>query len=50
MSKVIVLIGDKTGKEKPSVLGFFVMPDGKHIITGDQSSPSAQIPLPKPVH
>ena len=36
VSKVIVLIGDKTGKQKPSVLGFFVMPDGKHIITGDQ--------------
>ncbi len=36
VSKVLVLIGDKTGKQKPSVLGFFVMPDGKHIITGDQ--------------
>lgn len=36
VSKVVVLIGDKTGKQKPSVLEFFVMPDGKHIITGDQ--------------
>jgi protein-disulfide isomerase len=35
VSKVIVLIGDKTGKEKPAVLAFFVLPDGKHIITGD---------------
>jgi protein-disulfide isomerase len=35
VSKVIVLVGDKTGKEKPSVLGFHVLPDGKHIITGD---------------
>lgn len=35
VSKVIVLIGDKTGKEKPQVLSFFALPDGKHIITGD---------------
>ena len=35
VTKVIVLIGDKSGKEKPSVLSFFALPDGKHIITGD---------------
>ncbi len=35
VSKVIVLIGDKTGKQKPQVLSFFTLPDGKHIITGD---------------
>lgn len=35
VSKVVVLIGDKTGKEKPAALAFFVLPDGKHIITGD---------------
>jgi len=35
VSKVIVLIGDKTGREKPAVLSFFTLPDGKHIITGD---------------
>jgi protein-disulfide isomerase len=35
VSKVVVFVGDKTGKEKPSVLGFYVLPDGKHIITGD---------------
>jgi protein-disulfide isomerase len=34
VSKVIVYIGDKTGKEKPTALQFFTMPDGKHIITG----------------
>jgi protein-disulfide isomerase len=34
VSKVIVYIGDKTGKEKPTALQFFAMPDGKHIITG----------------
>jgi protein-disulfide isomerase len=36
LSKVIVLFGDKTGKEKPQALAFFALPDGRHIITGDQ--------------
>lgn len=36
VSRVVVFIGDKTGKVKPSVLEFFVLPDGKHILTGDQ--------------
>ncbi len=36
VSKVVVFVGDKTGKEKPSALEFFVLPDQKHIITGDQ--------------
>lgn len=36
ISKVIVVVGDKTGKDKPSVLQFFSMPDGKHIIAQDQ--------------
>ncbi len=36
ISKVIVLVGDKTGKQKPAVIGFFALPDGKHIIADDQ--------------
>jgi protein-disulfide isomerase len=36
VSKVIVLIGDKTGKQKPQVLSFYALPDGKHIISGDE--------------
>ena len=36
VSKVVVFVGDKTGKQKPAALEFFVLPDGKHIITGDQ--------------
>jgi len=36
VSKVVVFVGDKTGKEKPSALEFFTLPDQKHIITGDQ--------------
>lgn len=35
VSKVIVLIGDKTGKQKPQVLSFFTLPDGKHIVAGE---------------
>ncbi len=45
VSKVIILIGDKSGKEKPSVLGFFVLPDGKHIITGDSIIPFGEHPF-----
>jgi protein-disulfide isomerase len=36
VSKVILLLGDKTGKQKPQVASFFTLPDGKHIVTGDQ--------------
>jgi protein-disulfide isomerase len=36
VSKVVVYIGDKTGKQKPAALQFFVMPDGKHIIAGEE--------------
>ena len=35
VSKVIVFLGDKTGKQKAAALQFFVLPDGKHIIAGD---------------
>jgi protein-disulfide isomerase len=35
VSKVIIYLGDKTGKQKPTGLEFFVLPDGKHIIAGD---------------
>jgi protein-disulfide isomerase len=36
ISKVVVYIGDKTGKQKPQALQFFALPDGKHIIAGDE--------------
>lgn len=36
VSKVVVFVGDKTGKMKPQALAFFALPDGKHIIAGDQ--------------
>lgn len=36
ISKVVVLVGDKTGKQKSGALAFFALPDGKHIIAGDE--------------
>jgi protein-disulfide isomerase len=44
VSKVIVYIGDKTGKQKPQALQFFALPDGKHIIAGDQVLPFGDHP------
>jgi protein-disulfide isomerase len=34
ISKVIILVADKTGKPQP--IGFFTLADGKHIIAGDE--------------
>ncbi len=44
VSKVVVLIGDKTGKQKPAALQFFALPDGKHIIAGDEVLPFGDHP------
>lgn len=35
ISRVVVYVGDKSGKQKPQALQFFALPDGKHIIAGD---------------
>lgn len=35
ISKVVVYIADKTGKQKPYALSFFTLPDGKHLIAGE---------------
>jgi protein-disulfide isomerase len=45
ISKVTVYVGDKTGKQKPSALQFFVAPDGKHIIAGDEILPFGEHPF-----
>ncbi len=45
VSKVIVYAGDKTGKQKPSGTLFFVLPDGKHIIAGDEIVPFGEHPF-----
>jgi protein-disulfide isomerase len=36
VSRVVIYVGDKTGKQKPTGVQFFAMPDGKHIIAGDE--------------
>jgi protein-disulfide isomerase len=35
VSKVVLFVGDSTGKQKVTAIGFFVLPDGKYIIAGD---------------
>ena len=35
VSKVVVFVGDKSGKQKPYAAAFYALPDGKHIIAGD---------------
>ena len=44
ISKVVVFVGDKTGKQKPAALQFFALPDGKHIIAGDEIVPFGEHP------
>ena len=44
ISKVVILIGDKSGKQKTAVLQFFALPDGKHIIAGDEVLPFGDHP------
>jgi len=43
-SKVIVLVGDKSGKQKPSVAQFYALPDGKHIFVGEDIIPFGEHP------
>ena len=44
VSKVVIYVGDKTGKQKPQALLFFVLADGKHIIAGDEMIPFGDHP------
>jgi protein-disulfide isomerase len=39
VSKVVIEVGDKSGKQKPGAASFFVLPDGKHIIASDEVIP-----------
>jgi protein-disulfide isomerase len=45
ISKVVIFVGDKTGKQKPSGIGFFALQDGKHIIAGDEVIPFGANPF-----
>jgi len=44
VTKVVILIGDKSGKQKTAALQFFALPDGKHIIAGDEVLPFGDHP------
>ena len=44
ISKVVVYVGDKTGKQKTSGIQFFALADGKHIIAGDEILPFGDHP------
>jgi protein-disulfide isomerase len=44
VSKVIVYVGDKSGKQKASAIQFFALADGKHIIAGDEVLPFGDHP------
>jgi protein-disulfide isomerase len=44
ISKIVVLVGDKTGKQKAGALSFFALPDGKHIIAGNDILPFGDHP------
>ncbi len=35
LSKVIIYVGDKSGKQKPGAMQFYALADGKHIIVGN---------------
>jgi protein-disulfide isomerase len=39
LSKVVVYVGDKSGAQKPGAFSFFALPDGKHIISGEDVYP-----------
>jgi protein-disulfide isomerase len=45
-SKVIVLVADKNGNQRqPQILSFIALPDGKHIISGDDIIPFGAHPF-----
>jgi protein-disulfide isomerase len=45
ISKVVIVVGDKNGKQKASALQFFALPDGKHIIASDDILPFGEHPF-----
>ncbi len=45
ISRVVVLVGDKSGKQKMSMIQFLALPDGKHIIVGNDIIPFGEHPF-----
>jgi protein-disulfide isomerase len=48
LTKVVVLIGDKTGAKHKTSIQFYVLPDGKHIIAGDEVILFGEHPFAEP--
>lgn len=44
VSKVVIYVGDKSGKQKPSAFMFFVLPGGKFIVAGEDVFPFGEHP------
>ena len=44
ISKVVIFVGDKSGKQKATGVQFFALADGKHIIAGDDILPFGEHP------
>jgi protein-disulfide isomerase len=44
VSKVVILVGDKDGKEKPAGVQFFVLPGGKYLLAQDEILPFGEHP------
>jgi protein-disulfide isomerase len=44
VSKVTLLVNDKTGKQKPTVVDFLVLSDGKHIVAQNDVLPFGEHP------
>ncbi|MFZ0305150.1 MAG: thioredoxin domain-containing protein [Terracidiphilus sp.] len=45
VTKVIIFVADKTGKEKPGAFAFFVLPGDKYMISGDDVIPFGANPF-----
>lgn len=45
ISKVIVFVDDKSGKQRPGVVQFFSLPDGKHVIANNDIIPFGEHPF-----
>jgi len=45
VSRITVLLADKSGKQKPAVMDFFALPDGKHILALNDILPFGEQPF-----
>jgi protein-disulfide isomerase len=45
INRVVVFVGDRTGKQQPYRFAFLTAPDGKHIIVGDRIVPFGDHPF-----